>query len=566
VPEATTTTARIEVADATELDDPSARTRAREGGGGPKDRWRSWAPDALTVAALAVAAFIARRDTLPTNGLWHDDAWVAYGAAEGSLSRLFTVGADHPAFTLVLMGWTRLGGDFESMSYLALIAGTLGPPSLYFVLRHLGVERSISTVLGATLVAANIHIMYSGRVKTYTLDVLIVLGLVVAIAALAGTKWRWHTAVAWVAAATVVGSVSAFALVATAAAGLILLLHPASDGRVRFVAVSVQAILQLILFAAMQRTYDSHELEAWWARMHDAYLDFDINPVRFGAELIEHLSRVAHVFPGGSGWWATLSVIVALLGLLGAGLTRRSHSTAVRARYLLVILLVAVVGAVQDKFPFGPARGGGDIFPATYSRGERATLWLIPLVAVGLAITLQALRGFAVRRQWVRVAFDTVTYIVAAIVVVTALGNDAPPYALPGSESAVEFVKSELGENDSLLVIQGGHYQLALESGFDASIQARPQESIGFVPQFADPRVHIVDFDSDRNMSRHTREAVQGVDRVLVYSGSHIFTFKFAATQDPVLRSEGFRMRATFNFGAEKVWIWQRSLDQAAAP
>src|SRR5215211_55067 len=568
MPEATATT-RIEVSDASAIDDQRTRTSGRDDGNGLGPAWwRSWASDALTAAVLTAVAFIARRGGLPTDGLWHDDAWVVYGATKGSLSHLFTVGADHPGFTLVLMAWTRLGGSFESTAYPALIAGTLGPPALYLVLRYLRIARSISALLGATLAAAHIHIMYSGRVKAYTVDVLIVLGLVAAVAGLANTRWRWRTAVAWVTAATVLGLVSGFALLATAAAGIVFLLHPTSDRRVRFLAVGAQATLQLILLLAIHRAYNAHELEVFWARHYDAYLDFDVNPVRFGDELLDHLSRVAHVFPGNSGWWPTLCVIVALLGLAGAALTKRSSASAVRARYLLIILLVAIVGAVLDKFPFGPARGGTALLPTNFSRGERASLWLIPLLAVGLAVSLQVLRTLSVDRRWRRVGFDAVLYLIAATVLITAVGHDAPPYALPGSESAVKFVQSELGKDDALLVIQGGHYQFALESDFDASIRARPQESIGFVPEFADPRVHVVEFAFDRpdspRVSGRTRAAIRGVDRVIVYSGSNIFNFKFLFRLEHMLRGEGFRNRAVFNFVAENVWIWERPRGGAA--
>jgi hypothetical protein len=567
MPEATTAS-QIQVSDESKLERRPTHPLAHDSSGGVRrDRWRTWAPDALMAAVLGTVAFIARRGGLPTDGLWHDDAWVVFGATKGSLSNLFTVGADHPGFTLVLMAWTRLGGSFESTAYPALIAGTLGPPALYLALRYAGIARSISALLGATLAAANIHIMYSGRVKTYTIDVLIVLGLVVAVASLANTRWRWRTAGAWIITATVLASVSGFAFLATAAAGIVLLLHPTSDRRVRFVAVGAQAMLQLFLFQATQRTYSSHELERFWARRHDAYLDFDVNPVRFGSEILEHLGRVAHVFPGDIGWWASLCLFVALLGLLGAALTNRSSASAVRARYLLIILVVAILGGVLDKFPFGPARGGAGVFAATYSRGERASLWLIPLLAVGLAVAVQALRGLGADRRWLRVGFDVVLYLIAAIVVIGAVGHDAPQYARPGSESAVKFIESELGHDDALLVIQGGHYQFALESDFDASIRPRPAESIGFVPVFADPRVHVVEFPFDRpvpvRVPRRIREAISGVDGVIVYSGSGIFGLQFF-TQVPVLLDEGFRRQATFRFGAEYVSIWKRSLDRTS--
>jgi hypothetical protein len=531
-------------------------------GAGP-DWWRSWGPDALIAVTLIVVAFIARRDGLPTDGLWHDDAWVVFAATKGSLSHLFTIGADHPGFTLLLMAWTRLGGTIESTSYPAFIAGTLGPPALYLVLRRLGFARSISVLLGATLAAANIHIMYSGRVKTYTLDVLIVLGLVVAVAGLANITWRWPTAVTWIIAVALLSSLSGFALLATAAAGIVLLLHPASDRRMRVVAVGAGAAVQLLLFTAVQRSYDAHELEVFWSRAYDSYLDFDINPIRFGSELLEHLSRVAHVFPADSGWWPTLCVIVALLGLLAAALTGRLPPGAVRARYLLIVFLVAFLGGLLDKVPFGPARGGDALGPATLSRGERASLWLIPMVAIGLAVGIQTLRRFADDWRSLRVSFDALLYLLAAVVLIAAVGHDAPPYAFLGSRSAVKFVESELGKDDALLVMQGGHYQLALESNLDVSLQARPKESIGFVPEFADPRVHVAKFafghPISASMLERTREAINGVHRVIVYSGSHIFTVQFLFAQEAVLRNQGFRKQRTVDFGGEQVWIWERS-------
>ena len=547
-----TTTAPIDASDA------SGSRRSARSLVGQRDerakRWRAWAPDALTIAALAVVAFITRRGGLPTDGLWHDDAWVVLGATKGSLSHLFTVGADHPGFTLLLMAWTRFGGSIESTSYPAFVAGTLGPPALYLVLRCLGFERSISALLGATLVGAHIHIMYSGRVKTYTLDVLIVLGLVVVVAGLANARWRWYTAVAWVTAATVLGCVSGFALVATAAAGIVLLLHPVSDRTVRFVAVGAQAVLQLVLFVATQRTYDTHELEAFWTRTYDAYLDFDVNPVRFGTEFREHLSRVAHVFPGGGGWWATLCVIIALVAVAVVAVTRRSPPNAVRARYLLFVFLIAIVGGILDKLPFGAGQGwGGPLSP-----GERASMWLIPLIAVGLAFALQRFRRLVVARRWLRISFDAAAYLVAASVLLVALGRDAPSYPFPGSESAVKYVDSELGRHDAVLVIKGGHYQFALESKFGAVLRPRPQEMVGFVPEFTDPRVHLVDFGFDNHVSQHTRDAIRDVDRVFVYSGTGIYLLQFNLGQKPVLRSEGFRERKVLSFGSEKVWIWQR--------
>jgi hypothetical protein len=74
-----------------------------------------------------------------------------------------------------------------------------------------------------------------------------------------------------------------------------------------------------------------------------------------------------------------------------------------------------------------------------------------------------------------------------------------------------------------------------LESNLGVSLRARPKESIGFVPEFANPRVHLAEFVFGRpisvSMIKRTREAIHGVDRVIVYSGSHIFTVRFLFAQ-----------------------------------
>ena len=83
---------------------------------------------------------------------------------------------------------------------------------VYLVLRRFGYARSISSLLGAALVASEIHIIYSGRVRSYVIDVLVVLALAAIVPSIARRRWSWRTAVAWLAGAVLVGSLGVFAL------------------------------------------------------------------------------------------------------------------------------------------------------------------------------------------------------------------------------------------------------------------------------------------------------------------------------------------------------------------
>jgi len=482
--------------------------------------------------------------------LWHDDAAPSLGAVKGSLSQLLTVSFDHPGFTLLLRAWWPLTGeDSLRLPYLALIAGTLSPPALYMVLCRLGFARSISALLGAALVASEMDIIYSERVKTYTLDLLVVLGLALLVPVLARRSWRWQSGVAWFAGAAVVGSVSVFALIATAVAGVVLVLHSRSDRTVRVLAVGAQLVTSAVFVAAVHRTYDAQIVGTYWKRQLDGFLDFDLNPVRFGGEVVEHLTRVAIVFPGGPPWWATLCVLAAGVGLL---VMARVGRNAVRARFLLLLALIAFAAAVVDKVPFGPKVGAP-------GNGGRVTLWLVPVMAFGLAAILQLGRHRIASRSPLRIAFDAVAFGVAIAVVTTALGRDAPQYPFPGSKSATRFVESELGKRDVVFVLPGGRYAFALDSDYALSLREQPSRSVGFAPESHDRRVSYFDslFNPDR-VAGQIERVLQGADRVIIHAATGGAPEKWLYTLGLYRVQIGFTVERSVAFDAARVVIWQR--------
>jgi hypothetical protein len=515
-------------------------------------RWSSLAPDVLVFVVLLVTAFVARRGGLPTDGLWHDDAWVAAGAVRGSFWQLFTVGSGHPGYTGVLMGWGWLaGGSTQSVAFLTLVAGTLGPPALYLLLRRLGYARSISALLGGTLVVGTVHVLYSGRVKPYVFDMLIVICLAAVVPFLVRVRWRWPTALAWVAGAILVSSFSGFAFVAAAVAGVILVFHAESDRVVRLLAVAAQAVGQLAVFAAMQQAAGRQleQIEATQETLYDGHLTFSWNPLRFGAEAFEHYRRLAVVFPGGPGWWLTACALLALAGLFVAAFTKRLR---VPARYLALILVVAFVGGVVDRFPFGPTSPPGELL----SRGERSTIWLIPVMAVGLAAVLQWLRGLAAKNSRLRLGFDVVVYALAATVVATTL-HDATPYPFPGSKSATKFIESDLGRNDVVLITHWSVFPYAVESKFGVSMLGRPEGLSGFIPKFADPRIHAVGYFTDSVVTpEQVRSWVDGADRVFVHTA--IPRLGTGGVNKDTLLADGFKKAQVMSFDPAQVVIWTR--------
>jgi hypothetical protein len=513
-------------------------------------QWRTVAPDVVIVSALAVSAFLVRRSGLPHDGFWHDDAAPALGAVKGSMSQLLTVGFDHPGFTQTLRAlWPFTGKNSARMADLSLVVGTLSPPALYLVIRRMGFARSIAAVLGAALVASETDIVYSGRVKTYVVDPLIVLGLVVLVPVLARKTWRWYVGAAWIVGAIVVGSFSAFALIATAVAGIILVLHSRADRPVRVVAVAAQLMTTLVMVRAMQGTYNENAIATYWKRELDGFLDFELNPFAFGAEVLRHLTRVTAVFPGGPAWWAALSVLAASVGLLIIAWNGRH---AVRARFLLLLALVALAGGIVDKLPFGPKTGPPQM-------GGRVTLWLVPVVAVGLAAALGLARRLIANRTTFRIGFDVVAYTLAIVVVVAAVGRDTPEYPWPGSKSATRFIESELGKDDAVFVVPGGRYAFALETKLALTLRAQPERNIGFAPRPVDRRLTFFDskFDPDVVVEQ-IRSGARGAHRVFVHAvadeEARQWLVTFALLREPL----GFEIERHAVFHATHVIGWRR--------
>jgi hypothetical protein len=497
--------------------------------------------DALVAIALGSIALIVRWH-VPVDGLFYDDAWQAFGARNGSFGELITVGQTQPGFTAGLMVWTRLFGmSTASLVTPALIAGTLGPPALYLGLRRFGYARSVAFLAGAVLSSAQLHIIYSYHVKTYNFDVLIVLGLALTVWYLARRHWETSTAVAWFVGSIAVGSFSSIALIATGIAGLILVLHPVGDRKQRLVAVAAQAVVMLTLLAASSRTYSQARIHAFFAA-REGYIDFDPNPLTFGREVFNHFWHVADVFPGGV---PTLALALAGVGLLVAAWR---GPLAVPARFLGLMVVVAVGGGVLELIPFGPPRANG-----------RVSLWLVPVMALGLCAALELFRHRVVARTALRVGFDAIVCIVAVLVLISSFGDDHPYPA--GARSAIRQVMAEAGPDDAVVMTAWTAFSFALYGDTPVGLRSTPERSIGFLPTFADQRLHRhdpgttpVEFD----------DFVDGVDRVyLVHAnvfglGMDEYLFKLALE----LALRGFTRISTRTIETGNVEVWQRQASE----
>jgi hypothetical protein len=472
-----------------------------------RECWRRYWPDLLLAAVLAFVAVLSRRHGLPTDGLWQDDAEPGAAVMKSPLSQLLVVGKDHPGYIAVLKAWRELvDGSSNSLAGPAFIAGILSPSLLYAGLRSLRFERSVSFLLGAALAAAQTDIVNSGRVRSFTTDLLIVLGLAVVLPRLARIKWNWGTAVAWFVGAMLVGSFSGFALGATLAAGGILLLHRRSDLWPRLVAVGAQVAASAALYAAEAHNYSSAKIEDYYRELWDAFPDFHANPISFAGELLLHLRRLADAFPATAGptWLALAAGLIAVAGIVIACLSRQR---AIAAQFLALVLLATVVGSLFGKVPFGPKES------SALDNGYRVSLWLVPVIAVGLAMVLHLVRRPFARGRALGIVFDLVVFAAAAVILISA--GPALRYPFPGAKSAATYIQTNLGPNDAVILPFHTEWSFAAESRFPVKIVSSPETTESFDPVgWSDPRIHYIGLDMN---SADVAAAVSGANRVFVY-------------------------------------------------
>jgi hypothetical protein len=492
----------------------------------------------IEVAALigvTVVAFLVRRGGLPHDGLWFDDSWVASGAIHGNLFDVITVGSGHPAFTALLMGWHQLDHSLSGLAIPALIAGTLTPALLYLALRDARYERSIAALMAAAIAVAEIDIRYSTRVKPYTFDPVLILCLGLILQRMVKRRWSWLTVALWVAVAVVFGFFSGFLLLATAAAGIVVFLHPRDDRAKRGVAVGVQAACQLLLLIWAERSANLPAIEDSVQKVFDLHLQFHANPITFGSEVLTHLRRIAELYPGGSGIWLTVAALAALGGLGVAALRRGHGPERIWCRYLLLMLAGSFLGALAGKFPFGP------IVPNKWSSGGRYMLWASPAIAFGLAATLHRVRRYAVGWSVPRWAIDGAVLLVAVVVLLAGIRTPRPA-PFQGSASATHYADSVLRPGDVVLVPNSDIYAFSDSTDLPVTVRATPDQEIGFSPQFHGADVHTLGTFGNEPFSVHqVRMLAKPAHRVVVVTGGGVI----GVWLDPIrktLRSLGFQI------------------------
>ena len=506
------------------------------------------APDVVLAAGLVVGSFVLRWPGRPTDGIWYDDAWVAIGAMKGSIAEIPMTGGAHAGFTFAL--WLQhhlLGGGPERLALLAMVFGVIGPAVLFGCLRFLRYGRVGTMLAAAALLVTPSHVRYSGRVKSYTLDVVFVIVLATMLPRLADRRWTWAAAAGWVGFALVLGSVSGYVMLATALAIGILVLHPNGDRWPRMVALAVQGTLQGAWVLYIRRFADMDEIEVFMEEAFDAHVERSANPIVLAQNLLRHFERVVDVHPGAPSSLLAMLAIAVLAGLAAVALGRLDRPRAIVSRFALAALAVAALGSLLDRFPFGPRTF--DLATQMGAPGARHGLWLVPITAIGVCNLVElAVRAAGPRRVLVHTFQGLV--VAATVLLVINRWEPAERYSAPGARHLVAVVERAADRGALIVLDKQTAYQFVVLTDRSVDLAPLPEEMVGYLPALPpDQGVVLGVVFTPADVVRYAGSVDSDL---LVFHGLDV-------PYADELTAEGWTQESTEEIGDVRVSVWRRN-------
>ena len=506
-------------------------------------------PDVFLGIGLTVVAWLLRRGGLPSDGLWYDDAWVAVGAIRGSIADIPMTGGAHGGYTLLL--WLQhhvVGGDVERLVLPTFLFGVIGPAIVYGCLRSLRYTRAGCFLAAAALVVTPSHITYSGRVKSYTLDVVLVAVLAALLPRLSERRWTWTLTAGWVVFAVALASISGYVMVATAVSMGILVLHPHGDRRLRVAALAVQGLIQGGWVLYTRRFVDLDEIETFMETGYDAHVERSANPFVLGQNLLRHLERVVDVHPGAPVALLSVMAVGVLAGLVLGAVGGLDRPRAIVSRFALAALVLAAVGGLFGRFPFGPRTW--DVGSALGAPGARHGLWLVPITAIGVCNVID----LAVQRLKAR---PGAAYALSGAVVLWAVallisrGSPADPYDGPGRRHLANVVEQAADRGAYIVLDEHTSYQFFAVTDRPVRFEPTPEEMVGFVPG-PDPAQGVV--LGPALVPDDVLEVATTTDRdLLVVYGVDLLPY------NAELQAAGWASESTEEIGGLRVTVWSRT-------
>jgi hypothetical protein len=417
------------------------------------------------LGAVTAWALVLRAGGLDPRSLWLDDAWVALVHRAEGLDELRLIGASAPGFVLALGAWLEVVGFSEAAAQaLPLAAGVVAPAAGFLLARRLAWHRPAALVAALVLAAAPQAVDHAVRVKQYTVESLLAIGLLALAAHLLaepGRARRWAALVVVGGAATAVSAFLGLYVGAGVAAGLVAARRRRDRGAARLglVAGAAYALAAGAWYALVLAPVIPAALSEFW-RDHFVVVDDGLRPA------LDDLGRAA---TGVAEGLSALPVAV-VLGAVALGLAAVALQRLELAVLLAAPTAAAVVLAALERAPLG---------------GGRTDIYLYPGLALAVAGGVERLGGVAPR------ALGPAAAAVVAVAVV-ATAAPATPYPVEDVAPLVAVVDRRAAPGDAVLVYPATAWAHALYTDGAVDLARDASSAWGFAPRFADPATYVL--------------------------------------------------------------------------
>jgi hypothetical protein len=495
--------------------------------------WRvpglTWVDLVFVLALVGVSAAL-RATRLPAHGLWHDDAWVGVVNRADTFEEIRLVGLTSPGYTFLLKGWLSLFGFTDLNAQLpAVVLGIATPPLAYGLLVWKGVHR-VAAGTGALLLAVSaVHIQYSDRVKQFTLDGVVSLGLIAVFWWLlddvrSARRWGW-AALAAVGAVVLSAPSLALVMAGFGVAWCVLLLRQRSSFRAALLPTALAGVFSLAWLMLVLVPAINPLLRGSWAGYYISVGDGLTSALDHTALLLQRLIERAVALPTIAA--VALVVLSALVVLL-----RRP----VLGLFLVIPVLIAVVLAAAEAAPLG---------------GGRVDIYLYPGLAVMVALALDEVAGIS------RLALAA---ICAALVGLFALSYTAPgDYPRQDLEPLVAHVEREASPSDGILVYPHASFGFGLYTTWPVDLERTEIWATGFGVRIGRPNVYVPTTPS------RTPEAASAAVRKATWSHDRVWFVVAQAPRESIrayqkaFRSLGFSKSSVLRRPGATLTLWTRT-------
>lgn len=426
---------------------------------------------------------------LAPGSLWIDDAWVALAAKAQGPSQLAATMITAHGFVVLLAGWMGLAGTQGlAPQFLPLVFGMLAPGLLFLGLRRAARWPMAAATLATVMVATSpLVVTFSGRVKQYTLDVVLAAALTSAALAIAAAPTRRRL---WSLTAASLGALAMSAATAGVGAaamlvGVVALLVEEAGGAAKVRVRHLGAVLgPSLAFAGVGAAWGLGVLARTIPPGMYAFWEAEFLPVDEGVRAT--MSAIGNGFfgvadamsPLAPGWLQAL----AAAGLLWAAWTRPPLAVMISVPALVTLTLSAL-----QRAPWGGGRTESQlvvafavavaalVLPRPRREQDRAGIPATPVIT-------------ALRRA--HAGAGALLAVIVAGAVLTHV--ERPTYPQQDLQPLLVQMETRIADDEVVLVYAFSRYAYGLYTPAPVTFKPNPGNSIGYAITVDDPRVRLL--------------------------------------------------------------------------